>query len=389
MSTPFGKTFSTLAMLALTSSLGAQTIGMGDPTTPQPVATQDSPSLRLGPVDGLTTAWHTAPAHFAVPQGSELMFEFAWDEPHLLTWTGAQTVSVSATTAQAQAFMDDLGSQQIAVSATSPEGEFLTGWILDVEVLAPEAFEAEVPLPELFHYAPTVDPSAPVLQNGVTAVPIFLDRGPRKIVGYGGTLGASAYDAPQVLQPLLEWRLDGEVVGLGPAADMLLDDHGSYLLEVGPPGSAGVVNLIAPEQHALPDGWTIGGANPGGGIGCNLCPYPIKCGATKALVGGPGFGFPAVVVRNNSSGKAGFDVTASLSAYSSECETWQVLDAASQLPNKQPVVLDPGQVSVVYAEGISDCDLQLFVKAEGLPASLVIMGQEKLVICQRKVWTQY
>ncbi len=49
-------------------------------------------ALSIGPIEGLTTAWHTAPAETAIPLGITLQFRQPAPPEATVVWTGAQEV---------------------------------------------------------------------------------------------------------------------------------------------------------------------------------------------------------------------------------------------------------------------------------------------------------
>ena len=55
--------------------------------------TPNQPELEIGPIEGLTTAWHQAPREVAIPVGTTLLFRTKAVPAVTVTWTGAIEIS--------------------------------------------------------------------------------------------------------------------------------------------------------------------------------------------------------------------------------------------------------------------------------------------------------
>lgn len=62
-----------------------------DPGQPPP-SPMSGEGIEVGPIDGLTLAWHPVPSHFAVPAGTDLRFRCQASTNDLVTWIGATEV---------------------------------------------------------------------------------------------------------------------------------------------------------------------------------------------------------------------------------------------------------------------------------------------------------
>ena len=72
---------------------GAPTPQPNIPNPIEPSGTMASPRMKIGPIPGLTTAWHAAPEQTGVPLGATVQFKVTGLSPTTpVTWTGAVEV---------------------------------------------------------------------------------------------------------------------------------------------------------------------------------------------------------------------------------------------------------------------------------------------------------
>jgi len=240
----------TVAVLALAAGPAAAQLG-GGPTQADPdlgTSPADAPffapRLLIGPVDGLTTQWHGAPAQTSFPFGTIAKFKL---EPHVgieivdVEWEGA--ASTSALSAECR--LTTLGTHEIRARVTD-DAQKVSMHTCRLEVV-------DVPRSgvRLLSAAPVaapldLDPEAPFDQLNPQTVDIWF--GPEAVsqvhqlaTDYFVTSIRRAVlmdveTSPQGFEPLVEWRRIGGGAGL-PADAQTFHDVGVRSFEVGPPAS--------------------------------------------------------------------------------------------------------------------------------------------------------
>ncbi len=226
---------------ALAAQLGGQ-VEIDEPSGP----------LRLGPVAGITTAWHDAPAIFAVPLGTRLEFDVPAPAGALVSWDGV----VGANTDGGLCVIDEPGRHKVTVKVvaegiTTYESQVViqtlattgSGLTIDVQPVAESIFDDRIVTNQhtmdAFFSASIAELSQ--LGEGHYATSV------------GKPLSWRARIEPEDLAPLLEWRVDGEAVSLGTQLHASIDEIGSHRISVGPPEQAARVDLdtYAVEVHPL------------------------------------------------------------------------------------------------------------------------------------------
>ncbi|MEE9129087.1 MAG: hypothetical protein V3T84_03645 [Phycisphaerales bacterium] len=237
-----------LVSLQLFASAGSET----DPPDWQiapPGQRSLSSSFQIGPIDGLTTAWHPAPANTSISFGTFAQFYQPAAPDTIVIWTGAVEVA-----------RDDQGSTAI-------------GWLLE---LGPHVVHVEViPLAGGARYSQSrfnvVD--VPIEQITVSPIDVWVDPVeidedlPQDEINeqtmsyfFGQSIAAlrdlghdqyrtsvnrwvhmSVEVDPPGFTPLMEWRVDGQPTRLGGSVTHAIDDVGLHEITVGPlfnPGQA-------------------------------------------------------------------------------------------------------------------------------------------------------
>ena len=211
---------------------GSPTVGLGQ----APAAPLREPPLQLGPVPGLTSTWHAAPGAFAVPAGT---LQFAQEGPagSSFAWESALESAAGASSSTALCARDRPGRYTVRCSVTPPAGAgFANECVL--EVLPPGS-----PLPAVQRIEAWVDPvelppdatyseTSKFFWGGSCAG--LAELGPDH---YATSVDRRVYFAAEAgpLTPLIEWRVDGEPAGLGPAMDASFAGTGTHAVSAGPP----------------------------------------------------------------------------------------------------------------------------------------------------------
>lgn len=200
------------------------------------------PTFEIGPIDGLTTDWHPAPAWTSIPAGTILMLHQAAQLDEMVVWSGAYEFARDESGSTAIAILHAVGPQQISVEvAPYLEGagaSFSSSSTFDVVNIRFDYISVSPIVVDLD--PPTSDPGPDVVEP--TGFEDLTDN--QSQFGGAGGSGSSGGDQSLVLlevdvnppgfAPLMEWRLDDQPALLGPAVLMRSADIELSMVEVGP-----------------------------------------------------------------------------------------------------------------------------------------------------------
>lgn len=249
-----------LIACAAPPSYAWQLVGGGGPSTGPVIVAP--PPLRLAPIDGLTTAWHDAPAQATIPLGTLVTLEQPLPPGAVATWTGVDVVTPSGDGSMGTCLMTSLGthvievvvdpaSDSLPVPGVTSFAQSMTLLVVNVPLdaidVSPIRVDTWVPpidatvsnadLVALF-FGPSIAPVLPRADGGwVTSV--------ERPVALAATAGPALLRPAILFDALLEWRVGGEAVALGPGYTLAMDTVGEIALEVGPPGAASATTFLA------------------------------------------------------------------------------------------------------------------------------------------------
>ncbi|MEM7052674.1 MAG: hypothetical protein AAF604_23625 [Acidobacteriota bacterium] len=179
--------------------------------------------LLLGPVAGLTTAWHLAPAEMAVPQGATLRFLRATHPSVRVVWQGAREIYRDERWSLAEVQPEKVGRQRVLVEYVLPNGQRLTdGSLLEVVEIAASQV--------------AVGPADVAL---VDEAPYRLQQRASGTYGLAAeaTLELAVRAQPAIFDSLIEWTVDGRPrLELGPRLELAAGSAGTQTVRAGPAG---------------------------------------------------------------------------------------------------------------------------------------------------------
>ena len=272
-----------LLLVAIAIAIGTFAISCsqkGDAPS-KPDSTSDSQprnqlGLSLGPIEGLTTGWHTLAtlrgthddeedgddvAQYGfrsvngeiadvlpIPLGSEVLLRCSLFPGQQITWQGADEVDRSDSYSIASCIMGERGPQQVKVSA-SAQGE-LRSYSCNFEVLEVAIQDIRVTKVAIIDPSPVGE----LATSNEETMEIFFG----KTLGRLSRVSSDHYAVPKHKQisllvesepaeiaHLMEWRIDGAPAHLMSKVSRTFDQPGNYLISVGPPALHKEVRLTA------------------------------------------------------------------------------------------------------------------------------------------------
>jgi hypothetical protein len=211
----------------------------------QPAAQSDALRFEIGPVAGLTTAWHPAPVATAVPLGSVVTMRVGAAPAAAVAWRGAIEIGRDPNWSTAVCPLIEPGEALIEVDVTVAGEMHTLRSLLDVIDIAPQ----EIKLTTI-----QVEPTTLVIDeelsgdalNEATMAAYFGEEsiaavrhagGHRWRTSVGRTVRMSLGVSPAGFAPLIEWRTPaaGVPARLGPAFSLRFEAPGVYGVAAGPP----------------------------------------------------------------------------------------------------------------------------------------------------------
>ncbi len=257
MNTPPRRTFSVAAptLLAL-----AVAFGVNDTAVAQP-GSEPTTSLRFGPVPGFTTGLNEAPSDLVIPIGNDIPFRVVrrWEEGESVHWEGQNLIWADGENAlyafnQAGEFgvacTIQPGGQRIecavAVRDIEPQDLAFTfeteEWLPNV----PEEASNEQTVDRYFHPDSIASVQWLAQDQLVTSTGKAVRLSARAVAPHGpGNIrrpGVRVDGPPSRESALIEWRVDGQAVGVAETSFSSLLP-GVHSVEVGPPGLASAFTL--------------------------------------------------------------------------------------------------------------------------------------------------
>jgi hypothetical protein len=241
-------------------------------------AIQPPPSnltLELAPVQGLTTAWHVAPDGFSLPVGEIAYLRQAASPGMTVVWHGADELSRTEEYSLAGVPLTELGFHEVLVElypAPLGDGQVPSGfhWTHGCVIAATDAPLAQTTLGDIAAAVPLADLGEQTVGSDGLAL-YFADESIADLTtlrdGWYATsikrlVQMEVVAEDEALMPLIEWRVDGEAIGLGAANQLRFLEPGAHLVEAGPPGNAAVIRVEAYSVEIVrkwpADGWPDG-----------------------------------------------------------------------------------------------------------------------------------
>lgn len=205
--------------------------------------------LQIGPVEGLTSAWHRAPTQVAVPLAATVQLRVPNSRSLLVDWTGAHEVQRLGSRSTAEVRFHREGTHEVAVRYRSQLGEWVEESI-EIEVI--DTVRHPIRISAIRASAPplVLDEDNP----NASSMGYFFQRSSIAAVrevepGYFRTSVERWIDLevnvePAAFAPLIEWRLDGQPQQhLGSQIRMQLFGTGLKTIAAGPEAGPSKVDL--------------------------------------------------------------------------------------------------------------------------------------------------
>lgn len=198
--------------------------------------------LRIGPIDGLTTGWHDAPASRAwVTRGTRIVLEQRAPEGAVVLWRGEGLTVRGNGGREVVCEMNELGEHRIVAEVRTGAARQIKECVFDV---------VEYPQDRIIQWRElSVDEAARGIEatwTNMDRVNAFFRGGVSRVHEVGEDRYAAAVDTrirtrtfvwPRGFAPLMEVRVDGVPRALGATASLEFEEVGAYEIEVGAPGS--------------------------------------------------------------------------------------------------------------------------------------------------------
>lgn len=244
-----------ISALMIAAVVLAYQVGCGndprDPFRPHAVdAPPTIPQVQIGPIDGLTTAWHPVPQLFSFPKGYELRLRCAAGPSEHVIWEGATEIERQGSWSIAACPTERIGVYEVSVSVTAQDDSpgrkgvdptLTTTSSCTFEVIDLRVHPVRVDIVNL-------DRAPIALREDATNWETLLVYSAGSIAGLrqlgnagyrtavGTTIRVRCETSPPEFAPLTEWRLDGRPILMTNEAQYLLPDEiGTHVLSVGPP----------------------------------------------------------------------------------------------------------------------------------------------------------
>ncbi len=197
-------------------------------------------SLLLGPIAEITTGWHPAPEAVSVPIGRTLRLRQDAPESAIVTWSGAVEERRDESSSWAYCPLDAAGTVTISAAVESPGGARVDHQI-EVTVVDQPVAVIEVTSVEARAKPLPIDEESPndrvvaVFKNQASVARLRSDGEDGWITSIRRRIRLRAAVEPPVAGSIMEWRVNGEPVGLGRDLEWGFDTEGEYEIAVGPP----------------------------------------------------------------------------------------------------------------------------------------------------------
>jgi len=216
-----------------------------------PPPTDTVAGLLLGPIAGVTTAWHAVPIAFAVPDDVErLTFKCAAGPAARVVWRGARETSRDATASYAEAAAPEPGVHtrvQVTVTegpgaeeAAEPKNDAIATFecaftVSDVTAkdvrIDRASVTADVVVTESMRPAERLQ----LLLANRSIAPVTIVGADRYRTGVGTVVRVEATASRDEFAPLVEWRINGTAQLLGASGSVTLPlEPGTWTLSAGP-----------------------------------------------------------------------------------------------------------------------------------------------------------
>lgn len=207
-----------------------------------------NPLLEVGPVAGLTTAWHPAPSTTGIPLGTTVRLRFSVPQGVTAVWSGAREIERRGRWSVAERRFDAPGLSSVSASYDDPEGVQVTARLV-FEVIDILLHPITVVAIHMHADPLVIDDQHP---NASTMAYYFQDSSIAALrkVGEGRYrtstnrwLRLEAEIQPAAFLPLVEWRLDGRLQRHIGVIKMRLFTTGFHSISAGPSEKPATVQL--------------------------------------------------------------------------------------------------------------------------------------------------
>jgi len=209
--------------------------------------------LLMGPIDGLTTAWHPAPTETAVPLGTVVEFKVNAPEGAVVQWENAVQTLQSDNAAYAVAICSSPGVDSITCRVNYEGQRFSKELSWDViPVQASDMIIREVTIREETLEAPALHGMELNLWTmskffGASIADIEQVEDGRYVTSVRRAMQVHADVFPPEFAPLVEWRANGVAKGLGASRILSVNEAGMHQLSAGRPDAPASLDLVTYE----------------------------------------------------------------------------------------------------------------------------------------------
>lgn len=316
-----------------------------------------SPSVEIGPVAGLTTAWHPAPKETGVPLGTTVQLRVRVTPGADAVWSGAQEIETRQGRSVAELRLDGPGLRSVEVQIVGTDDGPVT------ETLRFEAVDLGAGLrvgrPHLAVEPIVIDegnPNASTMAlyfqgSSIAALTELAPGAYRTSTNRWVTLEADV--VPAALAPLVEWRLDGKVLkDLGARVRLQVFTIGPHALTAGTSDTTSLDTYMVHITHPTADSPILDGES----VTFRAVTEPPGLEPEITWLASTKYGDCAPMLGRGAEFTTRFDATVSLGGRWLGVRADNALvgrDAkGSQLP-EPTIVASPGKVEVSFQLGSS------------------------------------
>jgi hypothetical protein len=208
-------------------------------------------NLQVGPIEGLTTAWHTAPQQTAIPLGSVVEFRVNAPIGATVSWQNAVQTLRTDSSAFAVAICTQPGVDNIGCRVdfngnrykADLEWNVVPVQLSDIVVRSLNVQEESITaLPHLTGMDLNIWSMGHYFGDSVASVTQISDGRYITSINNGITVHADVY--PAEFAPIVEWRDNGVAKALGASNNLSLNTIGAHRLDAGRPAASETVDVV-------------------------------------------------------------------------------------------------------------------------------------------------
>ncbi|MCG8404951.1 MAG: hypothetical protein MI923_07125 [Phycisphaerales bacterium] len=220
-------------------------LGNADPAT----QVMNPRQLLIGPIAGVTTAWHPAPSSTPIPSGTTVQLELSGlTSGDSVMWIGATEIASDPTYSRAECVLTETGHHTVEVvlaEGLSCESRTSLEFSVVETVAADIACSVEISVTPLLVDENSSNETTMSYFFPITSIAQLTHVGPNQYrTSIARRLTFTAQTQPAGFEPLMEWRHDGQVLGLGRTlADHVIHSPGIHTFSAGPVAQPEVIQI--------------------------------------------------------------------------------------------------------------------------------------------------